>query len=155
MSFSGEFAEKTGTVAIVGPLDEAGVKDAWPKVELYLVDALERDGWKLHPGDLLQQISEGLMGLYVIRDEEDGELMGAIAVEVQEYPNSQVFNIAYCGGRFLHRWAHLLGHLESDAANLGCDTVRISGRPGWGRVFPEYREVFRAFERKVLVKKDV
>ena len=131
-------------VTLEGPLDEDGVVDVWPKAETMLCDALDRDGCKLLPIDLLQQISEGLMGLYVVRDDVTGELLSAIACEAQEYPRSMVFNIAYCGGRDLHRWAGLLGALEAEAARLGCDTVRITGRPGWARIFPDYQAKARA-----------
>lgn len=137
-------------VSVSGPLDEAGVREAWPKAESMLCAALERDGLKLLQEDLLEQISEGLIGLYVLTDDESGELIGALACEAQEYPRSMVFNIAYCGGRDLYRWAGLLGSMEAEAVRLGCDTVRITGRPGWGRIYPDYREMNRVFERKVV-----
>lgn len=140
-------------VSVFGPLEEDAAVDAWPKIEGYLSDALERDGWKLGPADLLQQVAEGLTGLYVIEDDETGEILGAVAAEVQEYQRVTVFNIAFCGGRDLYRWAGLLAAMEQEAVRLGCPIVRITGRPGWGRVFPDYSEVHRVFERKVMVAK--
>lgn len=137
---------------VEGPLDEEAIRDVWSQAQPYLAKALERDGYKLEPADLLEQIATGLMGMYVITDDDTGEMVGAVACEVQEYPQSQVFNIAYCGGRELHRWAPLLGALEAEAARFGCDTVRITGRPGWGRVYPDYQEACRIYERKVLVE---
>lgn len=137
-------------VAVVGPLEEAAVMDAWPKVEGFLADALERDDWKVRPADLLNQIAAGVMGLYVVRDFSTGDTLAALACEVQEYPNASVFNIAYLGGRDLYRWANLLGEMEREAVRLGCDTLRITGRPGWGRIFPDYREINRVFERRVV-----
>jgi len=136
-------------VRVIGPLDERGVSDYWPKVEPMLAAALERDGWKLRPADLIAQISEGLMGLYVAHDFEKGDVLGAIAAEVQEYPNARVFSIAYCGGHDLYRWAPLIADMEREAVRLGCHVVRIPGRKGWGRVFPDYRETHRVFEREV------
>ena len=139
-------------VTVSGPLVEDEVQNVWPKVDELLNAALERDGSKILPVDLLLQIAEGLMGLYVVTDDESGEILGALACEAQEYPRSQVFNIAYCGGKDLYRWAGLLGAMEAEAVRLGCDTVRITGRPGWGRIFPDYREMNRVFERKVVVE---
>lgn len=136
-------------VSIYGPLEEGDVIDTWPKVEGFLSMALDRDGWKLNSEDLLEQVAQGLIGLYVI-EEDEGRILGAVAAEVQEYPRSMVFNIAYCGGVELHRWAGLLGAMESEAVRLGCDTVRITGRPGWGRVYPDYHEINRVFERRVV-----
>ena len=139
-------------VSIRGPLGESEVFDVWPKAEAMFDAALQRDGWKLTTADLLSQVSEGLVGIYLIEDEETGELLAVLAVEVQEYPQSNVLNLAYCGGHDLYRWAGLLGAMESEAARLGCDTVRITGRPGWGRIFPDYSEAHRVFERKVVLE---
>lgn len=138
-------------VSVVGPLNEEAVRDAWPKVVGYLAEALDRDGGKMLPGDVLKQIADGFAGLYTIVDFETGEILAAIVCDVQEYAHSNVFNLAYCGGRDLYRWAHLLGDFEREAARLGCDTVRITGRAGWGRVFPDYREICRVFERRIVL----
>lgn len=137
-------------VSVYGPLEEGAVIDAWPKVEAWLSAALDRDGMKLRSDDVLEQIAQGLLGLYLIEVDESGELLGVVACEVQEYPNAQVFNIAYCGGKDLYRWAGLLGAMEAEAVRLGCETLRITGRAGWGRIFPDYREINRVFERKVV-----
>ena len=138
-------------VSVVGPLNEEAVRDAWPKVVGYLAEALDRDGGKMLPGDVLKQIAEGLLGLYTVLDFATGEILAAVVCEVQEYPQESVFNVAYCGGRELYRWAHLLGEMEREAARLGCQVVRITGRAGWGRVFPDYHEVSRIFERRVVM----
>lgn len=138
-------------VSLIGPLEESAVMDAWPKVAEFISEALNRDGWKLDSEDVLSQIGDGLMGLYLIADDM-GEILGAVVAEVQQYPKSSVFNIAYCGGRDLYRWANLISGMEAEAARFDCDTVRITGRHGWGRVFPDYVEMNRIFERKVLVK---
>lgn len=137
-------------VTVYGPLEEDAVIAAWPKVEPMMCDALARGGWKLSVEDLIGEIAQGELGVYVVEDDETGELLAALACEIQEHPQVQVFNIAFCAGRDLHRWAHLFGAMEAEAARLGCPIVRITGRPGWGRVFPDYREVHRVFERKVV-----
>lgn len=137
-------------VTIRGPVSDAEIADVWPKVEAMLGAAIERDGSKLLPIDLLKQLSDGLMGLYLIEDDATGEIIAALACDVQEYARSTVFNIAYCGGRDLYRWAGLLGAMEAEAASMSCDTLRITGRAGWGRVFPDYREMCRVFERRIV-----
>jgi hypothetical protein len=139
-------------VSVHGPLEEDAVIDAWPKVEAWISEALEREGFKSFPDDVLKDIADGVIGLYLIEDEA-GEIIAAITCEVQDWPNANVFNIAHCGGRDLYRWAQLLGGLEAEAARLGCETMRITGRAGWGRIYPEYREIHRVFERKVMVSK--
>lgn len=137
-------------VRLSGPLNGEGVAKLWPQCEPLLASALERDAWKLKPDQLLTQIADGLMGLYVVHDFASGELLAALACEVQDYPNARVFVVAYCGGHDAHRWAQLIGDVEREAARLGCHVVRIPGRKGWGRVFPEYRETYRVFEREIL-----
>lgn len=136
-------------VSVEGPLMEAEVLDVWPKAEPFIAQALEWNGNKAGTRDVLDDIASGVLGLYSITDDETGELLGAVACESQAHPNEDVFNIAYCGGRDLYRWAGLLGALEAEAVRLGCQTVRISGRKGWGAIFPDYREVHRIYERKV------
>lgn len=137
-------------VSLIGPLEEAAIVDTWPKVEGFLKPALERDGSKLTTNDLLQQIGDGMMGLFIIRDFSNGDILAALCCDVQEYPRSIVFNIAYAGGRDLYRWANLLGEFERHAVEMGCDTLRITGRAGWGRVFPDYQEMCRVFERRIV-----
>lgn len=138
-------------VRVIGPLQEDAVRDAWPKVEAYLAAALERDGWKQGVEDVLADVASGQSGFYVVQDFESGDILAAVVCDSVEYPRSTVLNIGLLGGRDLYRWAHLLGWFEAEAARLGCDTVRISGRPGWGRIFPDYHESHRVFERKVVV----
>lgn len=139
-------------VTLEGPLDEEAMRDVWPKALEYVTAALERDGFKSLPADFLEDVATGVLGFYSLTDDETDELLGFVACEVQGYPQADVFNIAYCGGKDLHRWAGLFPNLEAEAARLGCDTVRITGRAGWGKVYPDYREVSRVFERKVLVE---
>lgn len=141
--------EKDTGVALVGPLDQAAVEKLWGVASEMLIPALEREGWKIKPDQVLKQISEGLMGLYVVQDFISGEVLAALICEAQEYPNAQVFCVSYLGGKDVHRWSHLIADVEMEALRLGCHIVRIPGRKGWGQIFPTYREVYRVFEREV------
>lgn len=139
-------------VTIVGPLTGEEVMEVWPKAEPFLAAAVAREG-DMTTDALLDQMSDGLWGLYVVKDDATDELLGAICCEVQEWPTRNVFNVAHCGGVALYRWAGLLGALESEAVRLDCDTVRISGRKGWEAIYPDYREVYRVIERKVVIER--
>lgn len=138
------------TTRLIGPMDGDAVVDLWPMVEPMLIPALEREGWKLKPDQLFRQIADGLMGLYVVQDFQKGEIVAAMACEVQEYPNALVFSIGYCGGHDLETWVHLIADFEAEAKRLGCHVLRIGGRKGWGRIFPDYREVLRIYERELV-----
>lgn len=137
-------------VRVDGPLGVDEIRDCWAKAEPMIVQALERDGLKVHPRDLLEQAADGLTGFYSVLDEEKNELLAFLACEVVAYPHAEVFNIAYAAGSDLYRWKGLIVAMEKEAVRLGCDTVRITGRAGWGKVFPEYQEVNRIYERKVV-----
>lgn len=145
-----ERSELAAAPAVIGPLEEGAVRAVWPFVQEYLQNALLVDGGKVSLDDLFKQIGEGTMGLYVVQDFANGDILAAICCEVHEYPNVNVFNVAYLGGRELYRWASLFGELEAEAVRLGCEIVRMTGRPGWGRIYPDYREVARVFERRVV-----
>lgn len=140
------------SVYLEGPIGEADIADVWPKAEPLIAQALERDGFKETGETILDQLAHGLCGLYLVRDSQTDEIIASVICDSLEYANSSVFNIGYVAGRDLYRWANLLGALEQEAVRLGCDTVRITGRPGWGRVFPDYRETNRVYERKVVVQ---
>ena len=105
--------------------------DVWPQIEGFILPALERDDWKMKPNQLLDKLADGEMGLYTAIDLKTGETFGALVAEVLEYPNASVFSLAYCGGRELHRWVHLIYDIEAEAARKGCHIVRIPGRKGW------------------------
>lgn len=135
-----------------GPIEREELISVWPKIESFISDALARDGWKSTLDSFLIDVADGVLGVYVVEDEESSEVIGFVAAEVQEYPQTNVFHLAYCGGVQLWRWAELIGSMEAEGARRGCQIVRISGRPGWGRVFPDYREVFRAYERRIVVE---
>jgi hypothetical protein len=136
---------------LIGPLDGDAARLHWSECESLLSPALARDGWKITGDQLREQIASGLVGLYVVEDFATGSMLAALACEVLDFPNRKVFSVAYCGGHDAYRWAHLIRAIEEEAAKYGCQVVRIPGRKGWGRVFPEYREVQRIFEREVVI----
>lgn len=143
-------ALQTDTVRLLGPLPQEAMEAIWPKAEHLLLPALEHEGWKMKPDQLHDAIASGSMGLYVAHDFATGEVLAALVAEAQEYPNAQVFSLAYCGGEQMERWAHLISALEQEAVRLGCHIVRIPGRKGWGHIFPDYREVMRVYEREIV-----
>lgn len=134
---------------LVGPVGLGDLPAAWAAAEPWLLPALERDGWKVRPDHLLDFIRTGAMELWMCLDTATNEIIAALVTEGLEYPKARIFSLAYCGGRDVARWAPWIVALEDIAAQRGYTHVRIAGRRGWERIFPDYEERFRIFERPV------
>lgn len=122
----------------------AMVGDLWPHVEAYLERATERTG-DLDTADLERMVFDGSALLWVITDEL--RLMGALVTRLYEARGHKVCQVIAIGGDGLPGWKHLLSDIETFARNEDCRKVRLSGRRGWGRVFPDYAETCVVIEK--------
>ena len=137
---------------LLGPVARERIADVLPVVMPLLAPAFEQDGWKVGVDDLRRLLTTGGMELWCVFDARQTQLLAAIASEVMEYPKARVFCLAFCGGTELERWAHWISAFDDIARERGCTSVRIAGRKGWGRVFPEYAERARIFEKRLEVE---
>lgn len=82
-----------------------------------------------------------------------GHLHGILLTEIRHYPQRVVLNVvAACADRgAFHPLSavgpDLLAVLEQHALEQGASAVRVTGRAGWAKLLPGYREVSRTFER--------
>lgn len=80
--------------------------------------------------------------------------VGAVICKVLEYPTGyKVFLVlaGASGGTRISRgnFRAILDHLEIVADKSGCDAIRICGREGWGRIFPEFTRVSSTFDKVI------
>jgi hypothetical protein len=72
----------------------------------------------------------------------------AVVTQLVDHPDTgRTCWVVACGGSDLNEWHHLLGRIEQFARDESCSRIRMSGRKGWARVFPDYRQPFITLEK--------
>jgi hypothetical protein len=117
-------------------IDPAHVSRVWPLVA-HLIRAAMRKGRISEFADVEEAVLAGTQLLWVAADRQ---AIWAAAVTQLSRPNGEKFcTIVACGGRERARWLPLKAELEKFAKAEGCAAIRIHGRRGWAREFPDYR----------------
>ena len=117
-------------------IDPAHVARVWPLVS-HLIRAAMRKGRISEFADVERAVLDGLQLLWVAADTS---AIWAATVTQLSYANGEKFcTIVACGGRERARWLPLKAELETFAKAEGCAAIRIHGRRGWAREFPDYR----------------
>lgn len=67
-----------------------------------------------------------------------------------QQPTKRVCQIVYCAGEGMEEWLEpVVTHLKTWAGSMGCQVLRISGRRGWTRVLPEFKETCTTLETDI------
>lgn len=103
---------------------------------------------RMQISDVLQACYTGKSQLWMVSTEE-GEVLAAAVTEIVAYPRRRVCSLFLLGGCEMDRWTYLIDELEAWAKEQGCHVLEIQGRKGWGRVFPDYLETHRVFEKEL------
>jgi len=129
-----EFAEQEAIQCIC--IDPTKVQIVWPLVA-HLIRAAMRKGRISEFADVEAAVLAGTQLLWVAADRQ---AIWAAAVTQLSRANGETFcTIVACGGRERARWLPLKAELEAFAKAEGCAAIRIHGRRGWAREFPDYR----------------
>jgi hypothetical protein len=127
-------------------IDPAHVSRVWPLVA-HLIRAAMRKGRISEFADVEEAVLAGTQLLWVAADRQ---AIWAAAVTQLSRANGETFcTIVACGGRERARWLPLKAELEKFAKAEGCAAIRIHGRRGWAREFPDYRLT------RILLEKDL
>jgi hypothetical protein len=117
-------------------IDPDYVSRVWPLVS-HLIRAAMRKGRISEFADVETAVLAGAQLLWVAADRQ---AIWATAVTQLSHANGEKFcTIVACGGRERARWLPLKAELEAFAKAEGCTAIRIHGRRGWAREFPDYR----------------
>lgn len=121
-------------------VDPARVEEIWPHVEGFIASALWRspDGDK--PTDALHELNAGHLLLWVVWAEDEHELIAAATTRLIDIATGRICVITACGGKKLERWKQFVGDIEKYARDEGCIELRLMGRKGWVKMFPDFRE---------------
>jgi hypothetical protein len=127
-------------------IDPAYVDRVWPLVS-HLIRAAMRKGRISEFADVEAAVLAGSELLWVAANRQ---AIWAAAVTQLSRANGETFcTIVACGGRERARWLPLKAELEAFAKAEGCAAVRIHGRRGWAREFPDYRLT------RILLEKEI
>ena len=117
----------------------ADVELDWPRFLPHLV-RFERKTKAMSVGQMLVAIKAEKQQLWGLQDERD--VHGICVTEIQESPKGRVcLIVAAAGSASKEDKRTLLEHIKAWARSIGCTVVRVMGRTGWARVFPEFRKV--------------
>ena len=130
-------------------IPEDSVDALWPMLEPLLEKATNRTP-KVNTESILYEASVGVCQLWVFYDRNESEILAAFATHICMYPSDyKTIKILCLGGKELKKWKHLISGIEDWALEEGCSAVEIVGRPGWGKVYPDYIETERTFSKEI------
>lgn len=118
------------------------IDKVWPKLADGFHDALMKTGGDCSAGDLWTQARSGRAFLFVAHD--GTEMHGASLWRFETWPTGEKFRCLALFGNDMQAWLSDMRKAVEDAK--GKATIVTEGRPGWGRVFPEARELRRLYE---------
>ena len=106
------------------------VPSVWESVKPLIERALKRGS-----NYTIEQIHAGLlekaMQLFVW---ESDKIHAALVTTIQNRDEQRWCLLLAIGGEKMDEWIHLLPNVEDWARELGCQQMRVYGRPGWARV---------------------
>ena len=80
--------------------------------------------------------------LWVVTD-RDG-VIGVFLTTIGDVDGARALGVHGLAGGKIRAWAARMGGLMCDLARTeGCRTVRFAGRPGWGRIVPDFKPIGR------------
>ena len=119
------------------------IAEVWPHVVHWLANAVGKCGdWTL--AAILDGLARETCLLWILWD---GALHAACVTELVIVPKGKICRIVACGGDQVIAWPVAFAPIERYARDQGCVSMRIEGRPGWQRVFPDYEPEWICLEK--------
>ena len=122
----------------------------WPQIERFIHSAFEAGIGDDTEGKIVALLARGDCQLWVAHN---GAGIKAAAITRMAIMDNgrRILSVLACGGEELKTWESCLGDIEKFARRQGCDAVRLSGRPGWQKIYKKrgYIEPFVIIEKAV------
>lgn len=80
---------------------------------------------------------------------DDNRILSVTTTKIIDTPTKRLCVITSCSGENVAEWRHFIGEIERYAASNDCHAVRMMGRLGWKKVFPDYREPWVCLEKQL------
>lgn len=131
-------------------VDPARIEEIWPHVSAFIEEAF----WHERGDDSAEIVLADLQAeralLWIVWDDDDKQIIAAATTKLLHVRGGLVCLITSCCGNDLHRWQQCILEIEIYAKAEGCSRVRIDGRLGWRRYFPDYRERWVVLEKTLI-----
>lgn len=127
-------------------LDAAQVDDVWPAVA-NRIDEAYKSADETMPHDILNQLRSGHRQLWIVWNGE--AVIAAVMTRIIQLRAYSAVQVTAASGEDVGEWKDLITLIEDFARHEGCRKVIIEGRPGWERLFKNYRRARVVIEREV------
>lgn len=118
----------------VVPIPAPLVPEVWAEAAPLIDKALQHASGRFALEDVQVALLEGRMSLLLTFD--DGQMIGAMTVEVIDYPRRRSLRVVHLGGERYREWMLAAKEvLEDGARRVGATLLEMEGRPGWERIF--------------------
>ena len=118
----------------VVPIPAALVPEVWDEAAPLIDKALAYTSGRFELEDIEVALAEGRMSLVVTFD--GGEMIGAMTVEIVDYPRLRALRVIHVGGERYPEWMMAAKSVLDDGARrVGATRLEMEGRPGWERIF--------------------
>lgn len=119
----------------------------WHRIEWLLKPVMERPEVDNTLKDVQQFLKSGSMQAWHV------DWHAVVITAIQPFgadpqrPTKRVCQVVYCAGHGMETWLEpVVEELKDWAGSMECDVLRMSGRRGWARVLPEFKETCRTLE---------
>lgn len=123
-------------------------KDAskiWPLIEGMIAAAVNHCGsWSI--GQIRGEVLNGDQLLWITWN--GSSIKAAATTKLLKEIDGLVCLAVACGGEEAN-WPERFAAIEEYARDEGCKMTRIQGRPGWGRVFKEYKTEWVSLSKRL------
>lgn len=128
-------------------IDRDHIERIWPLVSHWISNAAGKCGdWTLET--VRDELDKGECLLWILWD---GRVRAACVTKLVIVPKrGKICTIVACGGDQVIPWPVAFGPIEKYAKQRDCVSMRIEGRPGWKRVFPDYELNWVCLEKGLI-----
>lgn len=124
---------------IVSAVPYEQLNEVYPHVYRYVEKATEVDGGRYDAANVFRLLAEREIGLWIVVDEEDDEIVAAMTTRITDYPNGRGMSIDWIGGKRMEEWLPAFSEtMDAFARENGCSFIEGIGRKGWIKVLKEY-----------------
>jgi hypothetical protein len=122
------------------------VPQVWPHVWQMIQKAYDRTDYG-NFNDAESAVFKGDALLWIVWREP--EVVATLITRVRNTNKSKVCEVCAAGGKESRVWLHMMANIEQYARDMGCNRISVTGRKGWARLLPDFREKLVIIEKEL------